>query len=407
MYRLLNLYRNAFSNIQRNIWVLSVSMFINRSGSMVLLFASLYFTKDLHFSISQAGLVLSFYGMGSVLGSYSGGWLTDRKSHFGIMVFSLLCSGFILLFLLIAKDTVIIAIIIFFYAFVADMFRPANSKAIAAYSSPENRTRSVSLVRLAVNLGFSLGPAIGGFIALYLGYKWLFLIDSMTSFAAAIMLFIYLPRKSELHEAHSAAVLNDHSTSAYRDWQYLLFIIFVSLFGMCFFQLFASIPQYFSRECHYTEDTIGLLLGLNGLLVVIIEMPMVALLEKNQRIFRFIITGVLCIPVALTILMFGKGMMIFSVAYTFIITMSEIFAMPFMMNYSLSRPAKERQGQYSALYSISYGIANIVAPLVGLGIASRYGFDKMFLFFIILSLFTAGGFSLLGRSDDLKRQRKA
>ncbi|MCW3072074.1 MAG: hypothetical protein JWO44_1964 [Bacteroidetes bacterium] len=407
MYRILSLYRGAFSNIQRNVWILAIAMFINRSGSMVLLFTSLYLTKDLHFTIAQAGLALSFYGIGSVLGSYAGGWLTDRRNFFDIMVLSLIVSGLILLLLLVTTDPLLISLIIFAYAFSADLFRPANSKAIAAYSIPENRTRSVSLVRLAINLGFSLGPAMGGFIALYLGYKWLFVIDSCTGFAAALMLFIYLPRhREEPKDAAATAVLNDHSTSAYRDRPYLFFILMVALYGVCFFQLFASIPQYFSRECHFHEDTIGLLLALNGLLVVLIEMPLVAALEKDRRIFRFIVTGVFCIPVAMLILYLGKGMMIWAVVYTFIITLSEIFAMPFMMNYALSRPGKERQGQYSALYSISYGLANIAAPLLGLGIASRYGFDYMFYFFIVLGLLTALGFMLLGRKDAAERKRK-
>jgi predicted MFS family arabinose efflux permease len=406
MYKLFALYRGAFSHIQKNIWILSLSMFINRSGSMVLLFTSLYLTRDLHFTIAEAGITLSLYGIGSVLGSYVGGWLTDRRNHFDIMVFSLISSGVILLLMLIARTELFISLIIFAYAFTADMFRPANSKAIAVYSTSENRTRSVSLVRLAVNLGFSLGPAIGGFIALYLGYKWLFVIDAMTSFAAAIMLFIYLPRKGTETKNDTSSVLKDHKSSAYRDIPYLTFIILVAMYGICFFQLFASIPQYFNKECHYNEDTIGLLLGLNGLLVVLIEMPLVSVLEKNQRIFRFIIAGVLCIPLALLLLMYGNGMMIWAIVYTFIITMSEIFAMPFMMNYALSRPGKERQGQYSALYSISYGLANIAAPLLGLGIASRYGFDKMFWFFIGLSMITAGGFAWLGKRERSRLRHK-
>ena len=401
MLRLLNLYKKSFANIQKNVWILSIAMFINRSGSMVLLFTSLYLTKELHFSIADAGLVLSFYGVGSVLGSYMGGWLTDRRNFFDIMLFSLIISGLILLLLLIVKTPLMLSAVIFLYAFTADIFRPANSKAVATYSIPENRTRSVSLVRLAINLGFSIGPAIGGFVALLLGYKWLFVIDSLTSFAAAFMLFIYLPRisavsvKSEKEQQRDTA-----SSSAYRDIPYLLFISLVALFGICFFQLFASVPQYFNKECHYNEGTIGLLLGLNGLFVVIIEMPLVAFLEKKQRIFPYIIAGVLCIPVSFAILVFGKGMMMMAIIYTLIITLSEIFAMPFMMNYALSRPSVERQGQYSALYSISYGLANIAAPILGLGIASKYGFDWMFYFFIGLSLITAFGFWMLKRSDE-------
>lgn len=399
MNRLLSLYLGSFANIQRNVWILSIAMFINRSGSMVLLFTSLYLTKDLHFTIAEAGLTLSFYGIGSVLGSYAGGWLTDRKNFFDIMFLSLIVSGLILLLLLIATTPFYISLIIFFYAFAADIFRPANSKAIAVYSSPENLTRSVSLVRLAINLGFSIGPAMGGFIALYCGYKYLFVIDACSGFLAAIMLWMYLPRINDESKKIKSVVLKDSSTSAYRDVRYLFFVVLVAFFGMCFFQLFASIPQYFSKECHYNEDTIGLLLGLNGLLVVVIEMPLVAALQKSQKIFSFIIAGVLCLPISFAILYVGKGMMVWAVMYTLLITMSEILAMPFMMNFSLSRPDKDRQGQYSGLYSIAFGLANIFAPLLGLGIADKYGFDAMFYFFIGLSLLTAIGFWVLKRKE--------
>ena len=397
-----SLYKEAFSNLQRNIWILAISMFINRSGSMVLLFTSLYLTNELHYTIVDAGFVLSFYGMGSVLGSYFGGWLTDRRNHFDIMVFSLLLSGLILLLLLVATSLFAIALVIFFYAMSADMFRPANSASIADYTNASDRTRSVSLVRLAVNLGFSVGPAVGGFVALYLGYKWLFVIDACTSFAAAIMLYLYLPRKKTELNRHKNEVLADSRTSAYRDFRYLFFILLVALYGICFFQLFASMPQYFNRICKYNEDTIGLLLALNGLLVVIIEMPLITMLEKKKKIFPFIITVVFCLPFSFAILRISEGMMLMAIIYTLFITMSEIFAMPFMFNYAISRPRKERQGQYAALYSISYGLANIAAPSLGLGIAGKYGFDSMFIFFIVLSILVAIGFSLLSKNQERK-----
>src|SRR6476661_5353695 len=97
VFRVLSLYRKAFSNLQANIWILSFATVINRSGAMVLVFTSLYLTKELNFSITSAGIIMSFFGMGSVLGAYTGGWLTDRRSFFDIMIFSLLGSGSILL----------------------------------------------------------------------------------------------------------------------------------------------------------------------------------------------------------------------------------------------------------------------------------------------------------------------
>jgi len=389
-------YKSAFSNLQKQIWILSIAMFINRSGNMILLFTSLYLTRDLGFSFKTAGLIMSCYGIGSVLGSFFGGWLTDRRDHFSIMFFSLIVSGSILFLLIPAKDPFLIAGIIFSYALVSDMFRPANSTAIATYSTPENRTRSVSLVRLAVNLGFSVGPAAGGFIALYLGYHWLFVLDALTSYGAAILLYFYLPRQSHEEKQKIKTQVRTVESSAYRDKIYLVFILLVALYGASFFQLFASVPQYFSKICHYSEDSIGLLLALNGFLVVLIEMPLIAALESTKKSFRYIIYGVLCLPVAFLILQFGKCFVVWSAFYTLVITLSEILAMPYMMNFALSRPKKERQGEYSALYAIAFGISTIIAPSLGLFLADRYGFEIMFDFFIFTSGFIALGFLLIG-----------
>lgn len=142
-------------------------------------------------------------------------------------------------------------------------------------------------------------------------------------------------------------------------------------------------------------------MGLNGLLVVLLEMPFVTAFEKKQKnVFRYIVMGAFCAAVSFFILRIGTGMLIFATLFVIVITLSEIFCMPFMMNYSLSRPVKERQGQYSALYSISYGIANIIAPLLGLGIADTFGFNKMFYFFMLLGMISVGGFMYLKRKND-------
>ena len=96
---------------------------------MVLLFTSLYLTNELHFEIAQAGICMSFYGVGSVLGAYTGGWLTDRTNTTGIMIFSLLSSSLILLLILIAKTPYTIASVIFLYSFTAVMMAspPGNN----------------------------------------------------------------------------------------------------------------------------------------------------------------------------------------------------------------------------------------------------------------------------------------
>jgi predicted MFS family arabinose efflux permease len=378
-------------------------MFINRSGSMVLLFTSLYLTKELHFTIAEAGLALSFYGIGSVLGSYAGGWLTDRYHFYNIMFYSLISSGLILLLLLVAKTPIFISSVIFIYAFASDIFRPANSKAIAAYSSAENRTRSVSLVRLAVNLGFSVGPAVGGFIALYLGYKLLFVIDAITSVAAAGLLFMYLPKKELEQSKITSAEIKDSSPSAYRDIPYLVFILLVALYGVCFFQLFASVPQYFDTVCHYSEDTIGLLLGLNGLLVVLIEMPLVTYLEKERKLFRYIIIGDVVFACFICNIKIWRrhdfaGYSIHCDYYTFR-NLCNAFYDELLFITTKERNDKDNTPRCIPLL-MEFLIS--VAPVLGLGLANRYGFNTLFYVLIGLSIVAAIGFILLNKKSRVK-----
>lgn len=366
---------------------------------MVLMFASLYLTRDKGFTLDQAGFIMAFFGIGSILGSLIGGWLTDRWRPIPVMLSSLVLSAMVIFFLPFADSAFLIATLIFLHALVADMYRPANSAAMSFVSKPEHRTRSVSLVRLATNLGFSVGPAAGGFMALWYGYSTLFYLDAITSLLACLILFLSFRNKLDKIGFREKGQGTEKSIerSAYRDWPFLAFIAMVAVYGICFFQLFACMPQYFKSNCNFSEGTIGLLLALNGFLVVLIEMPVIAWLETHKAPFLLIIAGILLVPTSLLFVRFGNCLLLPAIAYTFLMTLSEIFAMPFMMNFSLSRAGRYRQGQYSGLYSMAYGVSNIFAPMLGLFMASHFGFQNYFHFFILLSVINAVGFFLLHR----------
>lgn len=395
MKKLLEIYKSSFSGLDRYIWLLSFVMLVNRAGSMVLLFLSLYLTKELHFSLSQAGVVLGFYGAGSIVGSYVGGWLTDRFDYYKIMVYSLVISGLILLGLIFVKTYYGIICIVFLYSLFADTFRPANSVAIGKFSDDSNKTRSFSLMRMAINLGFTIGPAVGGFVALYVGYGYLFLIDSLTSIGAAVLILVYLPkRKSESDEQKKLTTPLD-GLSAYKDKLYMTFIALVGFFAICFFQLFTSIPLFFSKGLHLSEDTIGLLLAYNGALIVVIEMPMVHYLEKGGKVIAHIAVGSFLMVLSFLFILPNTGNLIWPLIFMTMITLSEVFAMPFMSNFAISRASPGRQGQYMALYAIAYGGAHIIAPMLGLRLADALGFILMFVIIASLSLLVGFGFLML------------
>ena len=160
--KLFNSYINTFKGLSREAWMLSIVMLINRSGSMVLPFLGVYMTDHLKFSLENTGIVLSFYGIGSVLGSWLGGFLTDKFGEYYIQSWSLFLSAPIFIIMPFFSSVEMMALLIFLQSAISDTFRPANSVAITKYARPENLTKAFSLNRMAINLCYSISPALGG-----------------------------------------------------------------------------------------------------------------------------------------------------------------------------------------------------------------------------------------------------
>jgi len=389
--RIIKIYADSFSGLPRSVWLLSLIMLINRAGAMVLPFMTLYLTTDLGFTLTSAGWVMGAYGLGSILGAYAGGYLTDRFGYYHIQLYSLIISAFILLLLVVLKEYLAILSAVFCFALIADTLRPANSVAIAAYSTPENRTRSFSLMRFAINLGFSIGPAMGGIVAGMLGFKWIFLIDAMTCLLAAFILYLYLPfDKRSIPQNKS--VSRPLGMSAYKNKTYLWFIFLVSLYAVAFFQLFTSVPVYWEKEWGFSETQIGLLLAGNGLIIVLIEMPFIRSMEHIQRYMVMISIGSALLIFSFISLISGWNSLIPAIIFIVLMSFSEMFAMPFMTNYAVSVPTEDRRGQYMALYAMAYGVAHIVAPMGSMYVADNYGFFILYFGLSILGLIVAFAF---------------
>ena len=257
MFRSLSaLYRNAYSGLSSAIWIQALIMLVNRSGTMVIPFLTVYLTQSLHFSISEAAAVLSVFGAGAICGVYFGGKLTDRIGFYPIQFWSLLANGLLFFVLGQLRGLWSICGCVFLLALIGEAFRPANAAATAYYSNTDNRTRSYSLNRLAINLGFAVGPAMGGLLAT-ISYSWLFWTDGLTCLIAAGMLRWLLkpPGKGagEPLEPRAAALASGAGSyankntppalSAYKDKTYLRFVFFVFMNALSFFQLFSVVPD--------------------------------------------------------------------------------------------------------------------------------------------------------------------
>ena len=286
-----SLYKNAYSGLSRSTWLLSLVMLVNRSGTMVLPFMTIYLT-GIGFTLFQAGIVVGIFGFGSICGGYIGGKLTDKIGFYKIQLITLLGGGCLFILLGLMKSYALICTFTFILSLVNEAFRPANNTAISQYSRPENRTRSFSLNRLAINLGWAVGGTLGGFIAAF-NYHLLFWIDGFTNIMAAIMLYYLLKRPKNANKEIISKPLPHEKISPLKDKKFILFMGLSILYALCFYQLYSTIPVYYKEVYQMSESYIGILMGLNGLIIVLIEMVLIFHLESKNKTLIMISNGLM------------------------------------------------------------------------------------------------------------------
>ncbi len=396
MSRIITLYKNAFGGLSRNAWMLALVMVINRSGTMVLPFLGVYLHGALGFSLEQTGIVLSCFGVGSMTGSFLGGWLTDKFGHFYVQVLSLIFGGILFISMSGVTEFHSLAIGVFFLASVAESFRPANSASVSFYARPENISRAFSLNRMAINLGFSIGPALGGLLAGF-SFRYLFIADGVTCIAAGLFFFFYF-RNMKGHQpqhAKSAAPVEKFKT-ALHDRRYLVFALLTTCFAILFFQLFVSLPLYYRTIYHLSEGKIGGLIAFNGVIVFALEMVMVYILSRRVALNRLIFVGLVLVGAGFAVLNFTTipGILVHSMI---ILSIAEIFAMPFMLTYAVQRSGLTNRGSYMGVYSFSYSAGHVFSPLLSTFIIDHYGFETLWWSSGIFGIFIGAGFYFITR----------
>ena len=394
---LLNLYKQSFSGLSREVWLLTIVQFINRCGTMVIPFLSIYLHKELGFTIEQAGIVIASFGLGSVVGTYIGGILTDKIGYYPIMFWSLLGAGFIFISMQWVTTYYGWLAIIFLASLVADIFRPASMTAVGVLSKPENRTRSISLIRMAINAGWAIGPAIAGIMAEKVGYAFLFWGDGLTFISAAIFFILMVPKKTKTNfESDKPEATATTASSVYNDWIYMAFIGLIVLSAISFFQLFVTVPLFFESELRLSKKVIGYLMAMNGILIAIIEMPTVFILEKKNYNLEISALGVLIMGLSFWVLgwTLWAGIALISML---LVTFGEIFAMPFANAFALNRPKPENRGMYMALYGMAYSVGFIVGPWLGTKLVALYGWSTMWTVLASFSLVSGIGMWFLAK----------
>lgn len=344
---------------------------------MVLPFLSVYITGDLGFDVQHAGIILSFFGLGSIIGSYLGGKLTDTIGAFKVQLISLIGGGLLFFVLLFLQSFWFLSAGILITTIFTDMLRPANTASVSMYSKPENFTRSFSLNRMSVNLGFAVGPALGGLLASH-SYTLLFIADGSTCILAGLLFYFYFRnrKKNPSTQSHNIQQQPLQFKSPLHDTHFIGFVVLCCFFAMAFLQIFSALPLYYRDVFLLKENTIGLLIGFNGFIVFLFEMILVFSIEKRFRPRRLIVFGTILLAISFMMINTWHTLFILFFAMA-IMSFAEIFAMPFMISFAVQRGPESTRGSYVGLYTLGWSVAFIGSPYLSTLVISNYNYTVL------------------------------
>lgn len=379
-------WSNSYRGIPPKIWALAFVSLLNRCGAMVIAFMTLYLTQKLGFSLKESGVVLSFFGIGAVMGALMGGWLTDKLGYTTVQFWSLILNGLMLIALLLVHSMWVMCIAIGLLSLFSEVFRPANSVAISHNSTPETRTRSYSLMRMAFNIGWTIAPALGGMILLA-GWNFLFWVDGITCILAAFLLkYLVSGRNENDTTIEEDKEITDIPIKPLKDKYFIFFFVLTVLNAIIFMQIIWTVPVFFKEIYNWHESQIGLMSALNGALVVIIEMPLIFRIENKKSHLYWVRIGIITYCLAYLCFALPVTGLIAALGYMFFISVGEIFVMPFSTSWVVARAGNQKQGMYLAYYTLAYSLANVLAPLLSTQIIAAWGYTALWITLAFISV---------------------
>ena len=362
----------GLGGLPREVWLLFATNLINRAGMMVLPFLVLYLTRELGFSLARAGSMLAVYGASAIVFGPIGGRLSDRIGALPVMRVSLIASGLVLLLFPLAKSFAAVAAMTVLWAGCAEMFRPASLAAITHVVAPEQRRQAFALNRLAINLGMSIGPALGGFLAT-VSFHAMFAVDAVTTLLAGTLLAVTPWRafSGVNSEAPNRQGSRIGPATILHDGRFLVFLGAVILVGIVFFQHESALPLYLVQYLHLSPAFYGMLFTINTLLIVGLEVPIItATAHWPNR--RSLVIGCLLFAIgfgALGLIASPAGVIATVVVWTF----GEMLLFPAMSAHMAEIAPENRRGAYMGAYSMSLSISLTIGPWMGTQLLALLG----------------------------------
>ncbi|UYP47169.1 Multidrug resistance protein MdtH [Candidatus Lokiarchaeum ossiferum] len=382
-------------------WVLTLSTFIDRMGGFMLFpFFSIYLMEHFSASFTQVGLLFMMMSIGNILGSVIGGAVTDKIGRKKIIIFGLVASGLGSILMGLVNQLEIFYILASLLGILGSIGHPARQAMVPDLLLPEQHSQAYAILRVAVNISATVGPILGGFIALH-SYMALFIIDAASSIITAIIVAFIIPETKRPVSIEAESQSFSETLKGYftvmKDRVFMSYLFISAIMILVYMQMYSTLSVYLVAEQGFTNQMIGLLMSVNAALVVTTQFLITRKISK-MPLLKAMALGTLCYGIG-----FGMFGIVNSVYFVFIamifVTLGEMIALPTSQGVVAKFAPEDKRGRYMAVFSFSWTIPNLFGTLLAGNIMDKYNPNWVWYGCVILSAIAIGGFLLLHRSN--------
>ncbi|MEW6305658.1 MAG: MFS transporter [Verrucomicrobiota bacterium] len=350
--------------LPRAVWILFFGTFLNRFGSFVIPFLTLYMTRQ-GFTVGNAGLAIAAYGIGHCGASAIGGHLADTFGRRRTIVLSMFTAAVAMMLLSQARELWSIILCTGLVGLTAELYRPASSALLTDLVTPEQRVTAFATYRLALNAGWAFGPATAGFLAEH-SYFWLFVGDALTSVAYGFVALVALPHG--LRSTVKKAPWNEAVRLIRRDENFMYLLAGTLAIALVFMQMTSTFSLHVTSQ-GFSSKVFGLILSLNGVLIVFFELPLTMFTQRFPAP-RVMAVGYLLIGAGFGLNAFAHTVPALVLTMT-LFTIGEMVSMPVSSAYVASLAPPEMRGRYMGTLGFVWALALVIGPDLGMQLFSR------------------------------------
>jgi predicted MFS family arabinose efflux permease len=361
------LNKNIRGYFHRDIWLITIIGMLNWMGfSMCLPFFSLYLYQERGVPMTLIGLIVLMIGIISALSQVYSGMLTDRFGRKPLLVWSMVlsCVTYILLALLIRTMAPVWLLVIVFIAcyVLMTLIRPTFFTIVTDLTPREKLTKAYGLLKAGINVGWALGPAIGGYLLTFTTYEWLF---GLAMFTALIPLFmtVFLMHESLEKSDEKDVIGIKNIAQVVKNSNFMVYIIITFLLLISFGQMVSTLSVYSVDFAGFTTAQYGTLLTLNGIIVVLLQYPMATITSSRTK-YKVLIAGSLLVFAGL-ITFSWVGSYALAVFAMVMLSFGEITFSPVALAVVSDIAPKKQRGLYMGTFSLSETLGHATGPFIG------------------------------------------